>query len=148
MNVTTYIAGYIVRKLKDKVCGPCLKLLSSPLDADNKSHDFLKLKLYEDAVTGLTVPSKKLVDVVTEVEVVYRQVIETVLAENAVMAKLVNAVCGKVDLSTVTCGTCRMERAIVGLMLRIRLHHSLKTTNERCSNTVRKNRKTIKFSNL
>ena len=145
-NVITYIAGYIVRKLQSKVCVSCVNVLRDEIDSDNPSHDFLTKKLYKDAVVGLTVPSKVLVEVLTGVEMKYRQIIDTVMVGTNVMANLVTSVCNEVDLSSITCDKCNMERSIIGLMLRIRLHHSLKETNRHFANCDRKNRKLMKFS--
>ena len=66
-DVITYIAGYIVRKLRSKVCVPCINVLHDAIDSDNPSHDLFNKKLYKDAVVGLTVRSKELVEVLTGV---------------------------------------------------------------------------------
>ena len=53
-NVLTYIAGYICRKLKSKICEQCYKDLTSTLDVGNLSHTFISKKQYEDTPCNLT----------------------------------------------------------------------------------------------
>ena len=146
-NVMVYVAGYVARKLQNKVCDPCRHLLSGSLDSTNTSHVFLEKKLYKEATVGLTVPSTLLVNALTGVEAVYRRIVEKVVVGENVMGTLVTTVCSDVDLSRLSCEQCHMEQSIIGLMLRIRLHHTLKENNQFLSNGGdRKNRKTLKFS--
>ena len=46
VNTLAYIAGYIVRKISQKVCTSCKGKIVGELDADNRNHDFLSAKSY------------------------------------------------------------------------------------------------------
>ena len=65
VNVLAYIAGYIVRKLRKKVCPPCVNKLISKLSSENPDHDLLRQKKYQDAKDGLITPSVVLTDAVS-----------------------------------------------------------------------------------
>ena len=76
VNVLAYIAGYIVRQLRKKVCPPCVNKLISKLSSENPDHDLLRQKKYQDAKDGLITPSVALTDAVSTTEIQYRKVID------------------------------------------------------------------------
>ena len=55
-NVLAYIAGYIVHKIKGKVCSSCTEKLLRIADTNNPSHDLIEMKSYG----GLIIPSQLL----------------------------------------------------------------------------------------
>ena len=55
-NILTYIAGYIVRKIREKICVTCSSKISGVLDPDNPNHDFIA----EKSSGHLLIPSKLL----------------------------------------------------------------------------------------
>ena len=63
----------------------------------------------------------------------YRRVVEKVVVGEKVT--LVTTVCREVDLKHISCELCKMEQLIIGLMLRIRLHHTLREDNKFLTNS-------------
>ena len=61
-NVLAYIAGYIVHKIKGKVCSSCTEKLLGIADTNNPSHDLIEMKSYG----GLTIPSQLLLRTVEQ----------------------------------------------------------------------------------
>ena len=63
-NVLAYIAGYIVHKIKGKVCSSCTEKLLGIADTNNPSHDLIEMKSYG----GLIIPSQLLLGTVELLE--------------------------------------------------------------------------------
>ena len=70
------------------------------------------------------------------------------MPKEGVMSSLIACVEKDVDLQPIQCPECHVEKAVVHLMLTIRMHHSLKENNRRFRQAKRKNRKTLKFSHV
>ena len=70
--ISDYIAGFIVKNLRGKVCGRCSKALFSQIDVSNKKHSFFKKKPYSHAKRRLSIPSEKLSKFVAGLEVIYQ----------------------------------------------------------------------------
>lgn len=147
-NVIVYIAGYIIRKLKPKMCDGCKEKLTCPLDPSNPSHEFLAKKNYEGARTGLVAPSDCMVEVLADIEQLYREVSEVCLPKTGVMETLVEAVHKDVSLTSITCTQCHVQKYVVCLMLTIRVHHTLRENNRLFRHTKRLNSITLKFRHV
>ena len=63
-NVLAYIVGYIVHKIKGKVCSSCTEKLLGIADTNNRSHDLIEMKCYG----GLIIPSQLLLGTVELLE--------------------------------------------------------------------------------
>lgn len=58
-NVLVYIAGYINREVRNKVCSSSEKLLYTSVETgDTDNLTFIKTKKYDGAKNGLIFPSK------------------------------------------------------------------------------------------
>jgi hypothetical protein len=143
-NVLAYIAGYIVRTVKGKVCSICCEKITGDLDS-NPNLDFLKTKSYG----YLSTPSKLLMGVVQMLELEYRKAITSVIYKVGLKAMLVERL-GKIsNRHMLQCETCHLDILVLHLVVNIRLHHTIREINEGLrANKDRKNRKTIKFLHL
>ena len=63
-NVLACIAGYMVHKIKGKVCSPCTEKLLGIADTNNPSHDLIEMK----SCGGLIIPSQLLLGTVELLE--------------------------------------------------------------------------------
>ena len=79
-NVLCYIAGYIVKRIHDKICAPCYnKIVSSTgISKDNPHHGFLAAKSYTDLLHGLYVPGILLTELIQSLEIKYSSLIDNV----------------------------------------------------------------------
>ena len=149
-NVLAYIAGYIIRRLRGKMCNDCTSKLicSSESESDGKL-EFIKLKKYAGAKDGLILPSKAVLDVLEKVEKEYRGVIDNVMYCEKVKTSLVSTILKNVNFETLYCKSCKPHLAIVHIMVNIRLHHTLKMANKSLRQQKgMKNRKMLKFAHL
>ena len=89
-NSSTYIGGYIVKKIKNNICATCRKTVSFQICDDNPDHDFLSMKNHADVQVGLQAPNNTLVNVLQQLEVNYRKFIEDVIHTQGVKAILVS----------------------------------------------------------
>ena len=143
-NVLAYIAGYIVRKVKGKVCAVCCDKITGELDS-NPNLDFLKSKTYG----YLSTPSKLLLGVVQLLELEYRKAITSVIYKVGLKATLVERLGKTRNLQMFECENCHLDILVLHLVVNIRLHHTIREINEGLrANKDRKNRKTIKFLHL
>ena len=147
-NVLAYIAGYVVRKMRGKVCQTCLDACVSDT-AESEHLDFLKVKKYEGAKDGLIFPSDLLVSVFLGVEKKYRDIIDEAMYSDSVKGSLVTTL-GKLDVvQDVHCETCKVKELILHTFVNVRLHHTIRQANrDLLVNKSRKNRKLLKFSHL
>ena len=144
-NVLAYIAGYIVRKLSKRVCVSCKDKISADLDLENPNHEFIAAKSYK----CLLAPCSLLLGTVQLLELKYREVI-TATMHSEKLKFLLTAHLSKVEnLKTLQCSVCHLELLVLHIVINIRLHHTIKETNQSLKNNKdRKNRKTIKFSHM
>ena len=71
-NILTYIAGYICRKVKSKVCSTCVEALLGTTDPNNDEHLLLMNKNYsEQRQCGLVAPNCQFLEVVQSKEARY-----------------------------------------------------------------------------
>lgn len=152
VNVITYIAGYIARKIKDKVCNSCIEKIcldTSLNDVHGCNYDFVKAKNYCDAKHGLIVPSSVLSDVLQQLEMKYCSIIDDAIYVEKVKASLVSTLL-KVDAcKKLACDSCDLVSMVVHLMVNIYLHHTIRQTNIKLRDQKqRKNRKILKFSHV
>ncbi|GFO09150.1 transposable element p transposase [Plakobranchus ocellatus] len=68
-NVVTYIGGFIVKKLKNKLCPDCVNALTGNIHTESPSHALLQSKQYsKDCTVGLHAPSDLLVSICMTIE--------------------------------------------------------------------------------
>ena len=149
VNFVTYISGYIVRKIRDKLCAVCQQRLMSSIDTSKPSHLFISLKAHSDAKDGLVTPSPELQQLVQDLESTYHDVYANILHMNCVRARFIRRLMEVAKRAMLECedGLCNPPPLIVGLFVNIRLHHSLrKATKDITNNKTRRNRKLMKFS--
>ena len=146
-NVLAYIAGYIVKKLKDKICVECKNKICGEIDPDNQ---FLSQKNYSEARHGLMAPSGELLENVQSLEDVFREIVETTAPKLNVKKTLVCTLQKRVsELQQFNCEKCHLHLLILHLFNNIRFHFYLKKNNESIAQSnKRKNRKTLKFAHL
>lgn len=152
-NVLAYISGYIARKLRKKVCSMCeykFVQIKDPVESEQMEDLMLvREKKYAGAKDGLVVPSQLLIDGVSQIEAVYRCVIDDVMYLDSVKGALACRVLKNVSLEELQCDICNGHLAIIHLMLNVRIHHTLKEANRNLRHSKsRKNRKVLKFSHL
>ena len=152
-NILVYIAGYICRKIKEKVCSECIQKLYGKTNANNILHTFLAHKIYKDTKgEGLLVPSSEFYSVIEQLEKEYRKVIEGVTQMSLVRYRVVSALSKKVDhyhCLSCTRGKCEIKSMILNLFVMIRLHHTLRVSSHGFVNSnTRRNRKVMKFSHV
>lgn len=152
VNIMAYIGGYILRKLRGKVCQDCYSLLLCTSDSDSindESLSFINMKKYVAAKDGLILPSKTFVDVLSSVEKEFRSNVDEAMYSEHVKTSLVSNITKKVDFASCYCNSCKCHLAIVHLMVNIRLHHTLKLANRSLrQEKSRRNRKVLKFAHL
>ena len=150
VNVLAYIAGYIVRQLRKKVCPPCVSKRISKLSIENPDHDLLRQKKYQDAKDGLITPSVALTDAVSTMEIQYRKVIDDLMYSNNVKAHLIGNLSNYVVVDSLACDVCKCHLMIIHIMVNIWLHHALTASNRSLSSNSdkRKNRKILKCQNM
>ena len=126
-NVLAYIAGYIVKKLKDKICVECKNKICGEIDPDNECHQFLSQKNYSEARHGLMAPSGELLENVQSLEDVFREIVETTAPKLNVKKTLVCTLQKRVsELQQFNCEKCHLHLLILHLFNNIRFHFYLK----------------------
>ena len=88
----TYIGGYIVRRIRDKVCEECRSKVSSSICPENPKHAFLSIKNYSVAKEGLLAPSTSLVLALEQMDTGYQRTIGDVIHTPRVKASLVQVI--------------------------------------------------------
>ena len=70
-NVSSYVAGYVVKKITEKICISCSLLLlsTSEIEETNEAFKFLKMKSYNEDKNLLTCPSDQAFKIIKELEV-------------------------------------------------------------------------------
>ena len=134
-NVLAYIAGYVIRKLRSKVCKQCISAISSShvAEADNEDIEFITAKHYPEAKDGLIIPTQPFLDIISAIEKKYRAVIENAMCCKGVKCTLVGTLLKSVQFGFLGCGSCKIDHYICHLMVNIRLHHSRKEFNRSLS---------------
>ena len=150
-NVLTYISGYIVRKIRKKVCEQCCRILTGSLQG-NVNETFLKEKQFSGlSGGGLVIPSDILVSTVEHLETVFKQSAEQLLYMNRCRARMISRMLKDSEHNdSLTCpaGVCHnMPHYIIQLFVSIRLYFILKDNNRHfASERGRQNRKVLKLS--
>lgn len=149
-NILAYISGYIVRKLRGKMCQNCLDTCTADSqDQDDENLEFINIKRYQGAKDGLICPSQCLQNVMSGLEVKYRSVIDEAIYSESVKASLVTTLSKLEVVKDIQCESCHLEDRVLHLFVNVRLHHTIKQGNRDllyCDK--RKNRKVLKFSHL
>ena len=149
-NVIGYISGFIVKKLKDRLCHICYVNISGNNEDTNLANlTFLKNKLYsEDCTVGLQVPSQNLIGMCLVLEAAYnkfsKQLFQSIDLKRTLFWKLKNSF----EQESFFCdNSCETLDKIINIFINIRLHHSLKLFNQEFAKTNRKrNRKMLKLN--
>ena len=105
------------------MCDNCKAKLICSISSDNPSHEFIQRKQYESAKEGLFAPSRILSDVLQEIELEYRKIVEEVMIKEGVFGTLVSTIHKNVNLALICCNTCHVHKGVVYIMLKIRLNH-------------------------
>ena len=151
-NILTYIAGYICRKVKSKVCSVCVEALIGTPDQKNDEHLLLMNKNYSEAKCGLVVPSSQFLAVVKSMEARYCEVVSNAVLSSRVRMQIVTQLRDLPSMHYLihrdVC-KCNLVCPIVNLFVTMRLHHTL-MMNSRYFPTCKtgRNRKCIKFSHV
>ncbi|KAK7465210.1 hypothetical protein BaRGS_00037614, partial [Batillaria attramentaria] len=148
-NALTYVTGYLVKKISDKVCEQCKASLTGSLTG-SESEILLTNKQYEGLEQGLSIPSELVRKSVEALETVYSQNIERVLPTPKVKAQLLGLLQNEIG-SDLACpaGTCDMKENVIRLFINVRLNHSLKVINLSFSNkSLKRNKKLMKLSHV
>ena len=148
-TVLTYIAGYIVKKIKLKLCASCKSAVTGCVTG---SLDQLLLinKQLPHCKDGLEVPSTQMAEAVHCLENAYISHVQKILYQDKVKEKL------SVLLRTEICSrfpcpltSCQTEGLIVEKFVNIRLHFTLKECSASFSSKGQKrNRKLMKVNHL
>ncbi len=147
-NIVAYIAGYVLRKIRQKLCVDCQASMFGQIDESNETHKFLFMKNNGDTLGGgLIAPSQCFYDIVKLLEKEYREICMNVIHMDKVMFRLVNHLEKKVT-GQVMCDQCDIVALTVHLFVKIRLNHTLREQVKAwgCGTSGRKNRKVMKFS--
>ena len=81
-NILAYIGGYIIKKLKDKICQTCIDKSVANEDGLGHQHRFIRGKNIPDCQQGLVFPSILFTGYVQLLEIVFRKVIEKCISGN------------------------------------------------------------------
>ena len=153
-HVVTYISGYIARKLRGRACEGCASKLIcdeelSVADIQEMKLEFVTKMRYEGAKDGLISPSPELVNVVAQMECVYRKVVDDTIHSDNVKSTLYSKIAEKVDVAGLRCNICKIHASLIHIFINIRFHHTLKETNQNLiQENYRKNRKVLKFQHM
>lgn len=147
-NVSAYVAGYIAKQVKGKVCEEChVKLCGQICGKD--SHQFLRLKQYEEAARGLQGPSEELEELVSACETQYQKNIDSIVSGKNVKHLLYNCITKDRDIAWITCQRCKAHKVVIHMWINIRLSHTLKLANrEMAEPNQGQNRKSLKFQHM
>lgn len=154
LNILAYIAGYIIRKVKVRLCEGCVDLITGQMDINNEAHQFLAHKLYDGAKTGLLTPSETFLHVLDWLEAQFNQFIAHTVHMDSVRERLVLRLSKLPEHFGFSCpnmaSPCKLLDVTLQLFITIRLHHTLKCNNRDFAqaNKARRNRKTLKFSHM
>ena len=126
-NIITYIGGYIWRRRKPKLCSGCQSAISSHLNVDGPSQSFHVAKKYPSDKTGLLAPSSMLGELLQNMQVDYRRMIDSCVSKPGVKSGL-NKCLAKVSGLAVHCGVCHLKESVTHLFVNIRLHPPVRQT--------------------
>ena len=144
-NILAYIGGYIVRKIRGKICTSCCDKIVSKVDSEKSKSPVHCNKSYN----SLLAPSKLLLGTIQLMEIRYRKHIKTCIHQEHLKIALAVELSKIENLNQLHCQSCHLHLLVLHLLINIRLHHTIKEINQGLKdNKDRKNRKTIKFSHL
>ena len=145
-NVSAYISGYLLRKLKFD-CETCRQQLILTNLPDEEKYTFLRHKSYSE-YCGLIYPSSSLVNFVEKLEQTFTFAFEGCMHMHHVLSRLIKNT-EHHDLEWMLCNsqTCIGKmHGIRQLYMKIRLHHALKMSNREDKNKGKRNRKYLKLT--
>ena len=150
-NVICYIAGFIARKMRGKVCQGCSDTLTGS-ERGLTSEMLIKHKQFQSSQgEGLVFPSDELASVIKLAENTYRKNIEQFLHTDKIKTRLTDLLEKNVrQHTTLECltRTCQMLRNVIRLFTNIRLYFTLKDCSRSFSGLQRRNRKLMKVTHV
>lgn len=152
-NILTYIAGYIVSKIRLSLCMSCQGIVSGSAGSSDEQI-LLAQKQYSHVQDhGLEVPSPALVDAVKQMEAVYSERIVYMIYEDHVKSRLSAAFAREISTSLLVCplASCAIQKMVVDKFLNCRFHFTLKDCSRHFSDKTRNlkpNKKVLKVSHL
>jgi hypothetical protein len=148
-NVLVYVSGYIASKISIKLCQSCRCIVTGQLGL-TVDHVLLTQKQYAHCrERGLHVPSRQLVEVVKQLDVVYAANIEDIIYKQGVKACLSVLLMKTMSESLLVCpqAVCKLHQLVVDKFLNIRLHSTLKECSKTFSEKWHKrNKKVLQFT--
>ena len=147
-NAITYVAGFLLRKSFTKHdCQTCRSFFKNDsLDDDRKV--FMFFKAYEsdsNAFGGLVVPSKVMIDYVIKLEDTLVGKFQDLNILQGIGRHLLKVL--EKEIIDIPCSSFP-RNYMLKLVMRMRIHYSLKYTNRKLASSKRKNRKFIKVAHL
>ena len=153
-NVITYISGYIVHKIKDKICNSCQ---SAMVCTNNSTSEYLFLheKQYNDCKRGLMFPSHDMIQAIGMLENEYCKHISNCCHASKIKVKLIPQLLGSLEplqsSLLLSCKSCNIANFVTDLYFNLRLHHSLKecswsTVNTGLGTKIKRNKKILKLN--
>ncbi|GFO08204.1 hypothetical protein PoB_003470900 [Plakobranchus ocellatus] len=146
-NVLAYIAGCICHRIAPKMCRTCSQTLTT---ADSHpEHLFIYEKNYSSATSLLLTPSKYVMELCLQLENAYKTVCEEVLHKKAVKKTLTSYLINAVTEAVPECEQCNPVYLFSRLFTSVRLHHSLRLSNQTfCKTKMKRNREVLKLSHV
>lgn len=148
-NVLTYLSGYILKKITNKICSGCLNVIDGSVDSTSEHQSFLNIKQYKTSSGNLKIPSNFFVLILEEFEDIYRCTIDKLIHEFDLRKKMVSELYTSYSFKYIRCQNCKIQNYITDIYLNVRINHTLREFNRSILDRQnKKNRKIIKFSHL
>ena len=126
-NVLSYIAGFIIRKLRSKMCSACKdKCVADALETQADHQHFITVKRYSETKDGLIYSSHVVHDALMDLETKYRDVIDEAMYAPAIKMSLVTTFSKMPVMSNLHCSACHLDTLLMHVFVNVRLHHTLK----------------------
>ena len=137
-DVTTYIAGFVVRKLKNLKCEICFdRLFSSSVDADEHYRSPYDLIEMRDC-GGLIKPSLAVIDICKRTEHVIRHIKEEDLCDRSLLLRIKTSILSDYDIpfpddheSGLNSHAVQLTKSVIEKYVKVRLHHLSQQSNEK-----------------
>ncbi|KAK7497615.1 hypothetical protein BaRGS_00011255 [Batillaria attramentaria] len=152
-NVLGYIAGYIGRKLFPKLCIGCNDILKAPAPGNETDDLFILNKQYTQTQgAGLFVPSRGFREELQVLEAAYIRHIDGLLYCSGLKDQLTKILKEHLVRGVLVCPSkpsCELEARVIKLFINVRLHATLKDSNQSFSQKgFKRNKKLMKVNYL